>query len=163
MDALSTKNSYQIFTDAMSESGYIFVEKLFNGLNFVGYEWKCTSELNSVKPVASAMFSFIRRQSWLQIDLHFNIDSIPVELLGVQQRIRITMSAGNIFSEFQEDHPKSEDGVRAAANEVKKLLDRFQSDFAFVANEPVWNSQMEVMGRPLKKWLVVPGGGFFPE
>jgi hypothetical protein len=163
MDAITAAESYRVFVAASNENGYQFTKTVDEKKRLIGYEWTTICKEDPERLSARATFNFIRRQSWLQIDLFWNVYNVPVKVDGIETKIRIGMSAGNIFREFKEDHPKTEAGVRAAAFEVKTLLDRFQQDFELLSKEPIWNDQMLLMGKTLSKWLIIPGFGYFPK
>jgi hypothetical protein len=156
MEALTAAQTYRVFIDEMASYGFSFARIVDAKNRLVGYEWEQTGQSVSSEPKISAIFNFVRRQSWLQIDLSFHVTQVPVMSEGVNKRIDIFLYSGNVFREFKEDHPKTEAGVQAAASEVKKLLERFQNNFDQLKSEPIWNRDMTLMGKPVSFWAVLP-------
>jgi hypothetical protein len=158
MDAISSKDSYRLFVDALDSKGYKFVIQRDEKRRFLGYEW-CDDPRNEAAsgPRVSAGYFFLRRQSWLQIDLTFVIKDVQVQVSGQPGTVDVALYSGNLFQEFKVDHPKTEAGVLAAAGEVKKLLDRFKREFSELAPMPIWTGDIEIMGSPLAKWVVTSG------
>jgi hypothetical protein len=122
MDAINAKDSYRIFLQVCAEQGYEFTQILDDAKRIASYDWVTPKLVSTEVLSACASFNFIRRQSWLQISLFWRIDNVPVKVNGEPTKIGIGMSAGNLFQEFKEDHPKTEAGVRSAALEIMSHL-----------------------------------------